>query len=306
MTIRVEVDPTRVGRRLDVVVAEAAGVSRARAGVLVSDGGVRVHGRAERKSYRVASGDVVEIEVPAEPHMEAPGGIDVVCEDEHLLVVSKPSGVVVHRAAGVRSGTLVDALVASGRALAARAGEDRPGIIHRLDRDVSGLLIVAKTDEAHEVLSGAMRRREVERRYLALVHGVPSADRGKIDAPIGRDPRRRTRMAVLPEGRSAVTWFTVTERFGETVLLDVRLETGRTHQIRTHLASIGHPIVGDAAYGRDPGLARRLGVRRPFLHAYRLAFDHPVTGERIDVRADLPEALEGVLKTLRDGKEATL
>jgi 23S rRNA pseudouridine1911/1915/1917 synthase len=213
--------------------------------------------------------------------------------------VNKPAGVVVHRAAGVRGGTLVDALLAGGRSLADLPGPDRPGIIHRLDRDVSGLLVVAKSDGAYEVLSGAMRRREIERRYLALVHGIPSADRGKIDAPIGRDPRHRTRMAVLPEGRASVTWFHVSERFGEASLLDVRLETGRTHQIRTHLASIGHPIVGDASYGRDRTLERRLGVRRPFLHAYRLAFDHQFSGERLDVRIDLPSELAAGLQRLR-------
>jgi 23S rRNA pseudouridine1911/1915/1917 synthase len=225
--------------------------------------------------------------------------VDVVYEDEHVLVVSKPSGVVVHRAPGTRAGTLVDALVASGRPLAARAGPDRPGIVHRLDRDVSGLLVVAKTDEAHAALVQAMRKREIERGYVALVHGTPHADRGKIDAPVGRHPKHRTRMAVLPEGRSAVTWFTVSERFAEVSLLDVRLETGRTHQIRTHLASIGHPVVGDMAYGRDPSLARRLDLHRPFLHARRLAFAHPVTGEPIELESELPVDLVGVLERLR-------
>jgi 23S rRNA pseudouridine1911/1915/1917 synthase len=299
MTGRLEVDELSAGRRLDVVVAAAAGVSRSRAGDLVDSGGVRVDGRAQRKSYRVAAGEIVEIEEAAEPEVPAPGPVDVAYEDDDLLVVSKPSGIVVHRAAGVRGGTLVDALVASGRPLAPRAGSDRPGIVHRLDRDVSGLLVVAKTDAAHEGLARAMRRREIERSYLALVHGRPSADRGKIDAPIGRHPRHRTRMAVLPEGRSSVTWFAAVERFPQATLLDVRLETGRTHQIRTHLESIGHAIVGDSAYGRDPVLARSLGLRRPFLHAYRLAFDHPLTGRRIDVQSRLPSELEDVLQRLR-------
>lgn len=300
MTTRVEVSADRAGHRLDVVVADAAGVSRTRAGDLVDAGAVRVDGRAQRKSYRLASGEVVEISEPAVAAVPAPEAeIDVAYEDDDLLVVSKPSGLVVHRAAGVRGGTLVDALIASGRPLAVRAGEDRPGIVHRLDRDVSGLLVVAKTDEAHEALAGAMRRREIERSYIALVHGTPSVDRGKIDAPIGRNPRHRTRMAVLPEGRSSVTWFAVTERFADLSVLDVRLETGRTHQIRTHLASIGHPIVGDRAYGRDPAAAKKLGLRRPFLHAYRLAFDHPLTGRRIDVQSRLPADLEGALERVR-------
>jgi 23S rRNA pseudouridine1911/1915/1917 synthase len=299
MSVRVEVSADGAGRRLDVVVADTAGLSRTQAGELVESGNVRVDGRRQRKSYRLAAGEVVEIEERADPPVPAPGPVDVAYEDDDLLVVSKASGVVVHRAAGVRGGTLVDALVASGRLLAGRAGPDRPGIVHRLDRDVSGLLVVAKTDDAHEGLARAMRRREIERSYTALVHGRPSADRGKIDAPIGRHPRHRTRMAVLPEGRSSVTWFSVVEPFEETTLLDVRLETGRTHQIRTHFASIGHPIVGDAAYGRDPSVARSLGLRRPFLHAYRLAFDHPLTGRRIDVQSRLPAELEEVLKRLR-------
>ncbi|MGH2758892.1 MAG: RluA family pseudouridine synthase, partial [Actinomycetota bacterium] len=277
MTVRYEVLATLAGTRQDVVVAEAAGVSRARAGELIGAGRVRIGGRIERKSYRVAAGDVLEIDVAADEAQPIvpPEGVVVVYEDADLLVVHKPAGVVVHRAAGVRGGTLVDALLSTGRRLAALPGQDRPGILHRLDRDVSGLLVVAKNDAAYEALTDAMRRREIERRYLALVHGVPSADRGKIDAPIGRDPKHRTRMAVLPDGRSSVTWFQARERFGGSALLEVKLETGRTHQIRTHLASIGHPIVGDAAYGRDRTLDRRLGLGRPFLHAFRLSFAHP-------------------------------
>ncbi len=292
-------DTDHAGRRLDAVVAEASGLSRARAGELVGAGKVRVDGRVERKSYRVTSGEVVEVDGSAEGPVTPPEGVDVVYEDEHLLVASKPSGVVVHRAAGVRGGTLVDALAASGRPLAATAGADRPGIVHRLDKDVSGLLVVAKTDAAYDALSKAMRVRRIERQYVALVHGLPPTDRGKIDAPIGRHPRHRTRMAVRAEGRSSVTWFSVKERFVDASLLDVRLETGRTHQIRTHLASIGHPIVGDAAYGRDPSYARRLGLRRPFLHALRLTFDHPDTGVRVVVESNLPPELEQALVLLR-------
>ena len=299
MSFRVEVAEAQAGLRLDAVVAQAAGVSRTRAGELISSSGVLVDGRLEKKSYRVAAGEVVEISQPDFEHVDPPSGVDVVLEDDHLLVVSKPAGVVVHPAAGVRGGTLVDALKASGRSLAARPGADRPGIVHRLDRDVSGLLVVAKTDDAHEALARAMKNREIERVYIALVHGQPSADRGKIDAPIGRNPRHRTRMAVLPEGRSSVTWFRVSERYSDAALLEVRLETGRTHQIRTHLASIGHPIVGDEAYGRDPSLARSLGLDRPFLHAYRLSFDHPITNERLDVRSELPEQLRDALDRLR-------
>jgi 23S rRNA pseudouridine1911/1915/1917 synthase len=214
------------------------------------------------------------------------------------MVVSKPSGVVVHTARGVHDGTLVDALLAQGKDLAPRGGEGRPGIVHRLDRDVSGLLIVAKTDEAHERLVDQMKRREIERRYLALVFGRPPSDTGKIDAPVGRDPKHRTRMAVVPEGKPAVTWFSVERGFDGFTLLDVKLETGRTHQIRIHLASIGYPIVGDPSYSRDPATAKRLGLRRPFLHAYRLTFAHPVTDAHLSFSSPLPPDLESVLEVL--------
>jgi 23S rRNA pseudouridine1911/1915/1917 synthase len=284
------------GERLDVALARVAGLSRARAGALIDAGSVRVNGGVARKSARVASSDTIDVDEAVAAEVAVPDGIEICYEDDHLLVVDKPSGVVVHAGAGVRGGTMVDALRAAGRDLAPGAGEDRPGIVHRLDRDVSGLLVVAKTDRAHEALVAAMRRRAVERRYLALVHGQPDADRGKIDAPVGRSPKHRTRMAVLPDGRPAVTWFEVRERFEDLALLDVRLETGRTHQIRTHLASIGHPIVGDAAYGRAPARARELGVRRPFLHAYRLSFAHPVTGEEITVGSELPVELATALE----------
>jgi 23S rRNA pseudouridine1911/1915/1917 synthase len=296
---RIEVAEDLAGKRLDVVVAEAIGVSRGRAGELVRSGAVSVSGQVARKSYRVVVGDVVEV---AEENSEAPpppSGVTVVYEDDDVIVVDKPSGVVVHAAPGLREGTLVDALRAAGHTLAERPGPDRPGIVHRLDRDVSGLLVVAKTDHAYAELSAAMARREIERTYVALVVGRPSVDRGKIDAPVGRDPRHPTRMATLPDGRPAVTWFHVLESFDGTSLLEVRLETGRTHQIRTHLAAIGHPIVGDATYGRDRTLATELGVSRTFLHARRLAFAHPVTGERVEIESDLPAELTGVLSKLR-------
>jgi 23S rRNA pseudouridine1911/1915/1917 synthase len=221
-----------------------------------------------------------------------------VYEDDDLLVVDKPAGVVVHAAPGVREGTLVDALAARGHELAARGGAERRGIVHRLDKDVSGLLIVAKTDAAHERLAAAMKAHAIERRYAALVAGAPASDRGKIDAPIARDPKHRTRMAVVPGGRPAVTWFTVLERFEGCALLDVKLETGRTHQIRTHLASIRHPILGDATYGRDPSLARSLGLARPFLHAHRLAFAHPRTGRPLEFESPIPGELAAVLQRL--------
>jgi 23S rRNA pseudouridine1911/1915/1917 synthase len=301
MTEPIVVPPEGAGERLDVFIARDQAISRAKAGSLINAGAVAVNGQTARKALRLSAGDRVTVEtVLARESAPAPEGVVVVHEDDHLMIVFKPAGVVVHAAAGVRDGTLVDALRAQGKELAARAGEDRPGIVHRLDRDVSGLLIVAKTDEAHEALVGAMSQRAVDRRYRALVHGVPSVDRGKIDAPVGRHPRHRARMAVVPEGRPAVTWFDVTRRFSDVSLLEVRLETGRTHQIRTHLASIGHPVVGDEVYGRDPARARALGLDRPFLHAFRLAFDHPVTGDALMFERELPDELTAAMSRLDD------
>jgi 23S rRNA pseudouridine1911/1915/1917 synthase len=223
----------------------------------------------------------------------------IVFEDDDVIVVDKPSGVVVHPAGGVREPTLVDAIAASGRPLAARAGVDRPGVVHRLDRDVSGLLLVAKTDSAHERLVADLAARDVHRTYLALVAGVPQVDEGKIEAPVGRHPRHRTRMTVLADGKPSVTWFRVLETFGDVALLELRLETGRTHQIRTHLASIGHPILGDAAYGVDPRSAAALGALRPLLHAVGLSLRHPISGAPLEFSSPLPEDLSACLDLLR-------
>lgn len=286
--LRIEIGDDQDGSRLDAVVAKASGSSRSAATELVSAGAVTVDGRVEPKSYRVAAGEIVEVSARLPERVDPPALPPIVYEDENLLVLDKPAGMVVHPAPGLKEGTLVDALRASGRPLAARAGADRPGIVHRLDRDVSGLLVVAKTDAAHEALVRAIAERRMRREYLALVAGDPAVDTGKVDAPIGRHPRQRSRMAVIPDGKPAVTWFAVRERFGETALLEVRLETGRTHQIRVHLASIGHPVVGDATYGRHPGLARDLGLTRPFLHAFRLSVPHPADGAELALSSPLP------------------
>jgi 23S rRNA pseudouridine1911/1915/1917 synthase len=282
------------GTRLDAFVAASAGLSRSAASGLIDGGSLTVNGTMQRKSYRVAAGDEIAVEEPDIPAPEPPTGVEVAYEDDDLLVVGKPTGVVVHSAPGLHEGTLTDALAEGGRTLAPRAGSDRPGIVHRLDREVSGLLVVAKTDQAHESLTAALARREIERVYLALVRGRVEADSGKIEAPIGRHPRHRTKMTVLPEGRPSVTWFKVLERMEDLTLMEVRLETGRTHQIRVHLASIGHPVVGDAVYGsREPGLGR------PFLHAHRLEFEHPTTGEHLSFTSELPDHLAGALEALR-------
>ncbi|MDQ3739930.1 MAG: RluA family pseudouridine synthase [Actinomycetota bacterium] len=278
------------GQRLDALLAETLG-SRSRAARLIDEGRVKVDGVVRPKRHKVAEGEEVVVDVPPEP--EAPQRVDVpfdvALEDEHLLVVDKPAGVVVHPARGHRSGTLAQAL--SGRAA---GGEDewRAGIVHRLDRDTSGLMVVAKSEEAHRRLKGMIQRREVTREYLALVLGRPPARTGTIDAPIGRDRRHRTRVSTdTDEPREAVTHFEVERLLPEATLLRVRLETGRTHQIRAHLQAIGHPVAGDPDYGG----AEAFGLRRQFLHATRLAFTHPFTEEPVDLTSPLPDDLRGAL-----------
>jgi 23S rRNA pseudouridine1911/1915/1917 synthase len=268
--------------------------SRSAAERLVEGGNVRVDGRARAKSYRLEGGEELQVELPPEPSREIEAEdveLRIAYEDEYLLVVDKPAGVVVHPGAGHSTGTLV-------HGLAGRTGggnEDRPGIVHRLDRDTSGLLVVARLDEAHERLQELVQKRELERRYLALVRGHPRSWRGRIDAPIGRDrdePTRRSLDTDLP--REAVTHFEVDGLLGAYALLNVRLETGRTHQIRVHLAAIDLPVVGDRVYGVPDKV-----LERQFLHANRLAFEHPFTGEKIDVESPLPDDLAAYLGRLR-------
>ena len=299
-TLRIEISQDDEGARLDAVLARAGGLPRSRAAELVSEGAVTVDGRVEAKAYRVGPGQVVEASITDVPEAERPPPphVPVVYEDDDLLVVDKPSGLVVHGAPGLREATLVDAL--APRPLAPRSGPERPGIVHRLDRDVSGLLVVAKTDRAHEALVSAMAARTIKRGYVAAVAGTPATDRGTIDAPVGRHTRHRTRMAVLASGKPAVTHFRVSERLGAATLLEVELETGRTHQIRTHLEAIGLPILGDEAYGADPTLARRVALARPFLHAARLRFTHPVSGSEMSLESPLPPELSRALEALRE------
>ena len=288
--IELRVPPEQAGERLDVVLAEAAG-SRSAAARLIDDGAVTVDGRVRPRRHKVAEGEVVTLTLPAEPDPIDPTSIpfEVPYEDEHLLIVDKPAGVVVHPAKGHRQGTLAQAL--TGRA-AGGEDEHRAGIVHRLDRETSGLLVVARSDEAHRRLKKQLQDREIVREYLALVLGRPPARSGTIDAPIGRDRRHRTRMSTeTDEPRAARTHFTVEQALAETTLLRVRLETGRTHQIRVHLQAIGHPVAGDPEYGG----AGAFGLERQFLHAARLAFPHPFTGEPVDVSSPLPEDLRRAL-----------
>jgi len=290
--LRLEVDAAAAGARLDQYLAGPLG-SRARAQRLIDAGCVRVDGAVVPKRHRVAAGELVEV-APAPAPAPAPAEdvpFAIAYEDDHLLVVDKPAGVVVHPAPGHPRGTLAQAL--AGRA----AGGDpqRPGIVHRLDRDTSGLLVVARSEVAHARLTEMLKARTLRREYLALVEGVPPARSGTIDAPIGRDRRVRTRMSTdTDEPREARTHFALERAWPGHALLRVALETGRTHQIRVHLRAIGHPVAGDPEYGT----AGLLGLRRQFLHATRLAFAHPLTGEPVDVRSPLPADLRAALDRL--------
>jgi 23S rRNA pseudouridine1911/1915/1917 synthase len=297
--MRLRVPPESSGTRLDRFLAELPEVgSRAVAERLVRDGGVLVDGRARSKSHRLDGGEELEFEPPAtRPSGLEPEEMDLAIpyEDEHLLVVDKPAGLVVHPAAGHHTGTLVHGLLAYD----VEGGEEseRPGIVHRLDRDTSGLLVVARSPEAHRRLEEMVRRRELTREYTALVVGRPRSWRGTIDAPIGRDRHDPLRHSLDTDSpRAAVTHFEVTELIGDHALLRVTLETGRTHQIRVHLAAIDLPVAGDPSYGRA---APELGLERQFLHAARLAFEHPFTGEPVDVTSPLPPDLDESLATLR-------
>jgi 23S rRNA pseudouridine1911/1915/1917 synthase len=261
---------------------------------------VTVDGARRSKSYRLQAGSVVEVELQerTETLEPEPVTVKIAYEDEHLVVVDKPAGITVHPGAGASVGTLAGQLLTLG----AVGGDDaeRPGIVHRLDRDTSGLLVVARTEAAYEALQTAIRRREIERRYLALVKGQPQSRTGRVDAPIGRDRRDPTRRSLnTDEPRDSVTWFEVVETMREHALLDVRLETGRTHQIRVHLTAIDLPVSGDPVYG----VKGDLGLQRQFLHAHRLRFAHPATGTDIDVESSLPEELVEALARARPASD---
>lgn len=298
------------GERLDAfLAARIEGTSRTTIKRYVEDGDVLVGGRAAKPSYKLRAGEQIEVEVPAPPPLDlTPEDIplDIIHEDEDLVVVNKPAGMVTHPAAGVRAGTLANALAFHFQHLSQHAGAFRPGIVHRLDRDTSGLIVVAKNAQAHEHLSEQFRARTIFKSYVALAHGLPERDSGRVEQPIGRDPRHRTRMAVVRAGREALSLWRVRQRLGRFTLFEVEIKTGRTHQIRVHLAWIKHPVVGDATYGggRDRNLpdnslrARIAALGRQFLHAERLSFKHPRTGETLSFNAPLPAELQEFLDSL--------
>lgn len=287
--------------------AQRAGLSRNQAATLIANGNVTVNGKREKAAYRPVTGDLIVVEVPSPPSRELTAEsipLAVVYEDEWLLVVDKPPGMVVHPAPGNWSGTLVNALLGRGSEIPGEAPPERAGIVHRLDKDTSGLLIVAKTDRAHRILGAALAARRVHRRYAVMIRGHLAQDTLSVDRPIARDPRDRKRMAIVSSGRLAKTDFIRLARFEPGDFLRAQLHTGRTHQIRVHLASIGHPVIGDDTYG-DSGSRPMFGLppRRHFLHAAWLVFTHPITGAAMDIRSPLPPDLSQALRTIAQGSE---
>ena len=299
--VRVRVSQNEAGRRIDQFLAENEPFSRSQIQQWIKDGLVNVNGRMVKANYKVKANDHILLQIP--PPKEAdirpePMELDITYEDDDLLVVNKPRGLVVHPAPGHYSGTLVNGLLAHCRDLSGINGVLRPGIIHRIDKDTSGLLMVAKNDLAHLSLAEQLRNHTVTRKYAAIVCGSLAHDQGTINAPIGRHPNNRQEMDVIAGGKEAVTHFTVLERFAEHTFVQLQLETGRTHQIRVHMKYIGHPLLGDPKYGPH----RRLTlIDGQALHAKSLAFDHPRSGQRMDFDSPLPQDMQQILDRLRQG-----
>ena len=303
------VPDSAAGLRADRYVADASGLSRAFVQKLIGEGRLTQDGRPLRANAGVAAGATLVLDVPevvAPPVAGESLPLSVLYEDDDLLIVDKPHGMVTHPSAGHQAGTLVNALLgrAEGSEYGGIAGGARPGIVHRLDRDTSGLLMVARHDRAQAALMEALKARRVKKTYLALVGGSVAATVGRVEAPIGRDPRNRLRMAVVPDGRAATTGYRVRERYRDWTLLEVDLVTGRTHQIRVHLAAIGHAVAGDPLYATGDARRGPEGLGRLFLHSWRLELAAPSDGHLIRVTAPLPPELEGVLARLRDAERA--
>lgn len=297
------------GERVDAALARLLGISRTRAAELAAGGGVLVEGRAVAKSDRLAAGawlsiDMTPLEAPAPvlPPEPVPG-MRIVHEDDDVVVVDKPVGVAAHPSPGWTGPTVVGALAASGYRVATSGAAERQGVVHRLDVGTSGLMVVAKSERAYTLLKRAFKERTVEKVYHAVVQGHPEPTTGTIDAPIGRHPTADYKFAVVADGKHSVTHYEVLEMVPTASLVEVHLETGRTHQIRVHMAAVRHPCVGDLTYGADPVLAARLGLTRQWLHAVRLGFDHPSTGEWLEVTSEYPADLAGAWAILRDGAD---
>ena len=288
------------GLRFDAALSRLLGLSRTAAAEIIAGGGATLDGRPAGKSDRVLAGSVLDVELPStEPPPAAPPqvvpGLRVVHEDDDVVVVDKPVGVAAHPSPGWDGPTVVGGLAAAGHRVSTSGADERRGIVHRLDVGTSGLMVVAKSEHAYSVLKDAFRTRTVDKRYHALVQGHPDPLVGTVDAPIDRHPTADHRMAVVTGGRDSVTHYETIEAFRSATLLDIRLETGRTHQIRVHMAALRHPCVGDLTYGADPVLAARLGLTRQWLHAVRLGFDHPADGRYVSFETGYPDDLRTAL-----------
>ncbi|ABF33759.1 TPA: RluA family pseudouridine synthase [Streptococcus pyogenes] len=293
-----EINVITSGQRLDKALADLSPLSRGQANDQIKQGLVLVNDQQKKAKYTVQAGDVICFELPKEEVLEYQAQnipLDIIYEDDALAIINKPQGMVVHPSAGHPSGTMVNALMYHIKDLSSINGVVRPGIVHRIDKDTSGLLMVAKTDAAHQALAEELKAKKSLRKYLAIVHGNLPNDRGMIEAPIGRSEKDRKKQAVTAKGKEAVTRFTVLERFGDYSLVELQLETGRTHQIRVHMAYIGHPVAGDPLYGPR----KTLSGHGQFLHAKTLGLTHPMTGKEMIFTVEAPEIFQKVLKLLR-------
>ncbi|WP_455445167.1 RluA family pseudouridine synthase [Streptococcus salivarius] len=294
-----EVIIKEAGNRLDKALADLTELSRSQANEAIKAGTVLVNGKSAKAKYAVKEDDVITYELPEEEVLEYKAEdipLDIIYEDSDVAVVNKPQGMVVHPSAGHTSGTLVNALMYHVKDLSSINGVVRPGIVHRIDKDTSGLLMIAKNDKAHNALATELKDKKSLRKYVAIVHGNLPNDRGVIEAPIGRSDKDRKKQAVTAKGKPAVTRFTVLERFGNYTLVELQLETGRTHQIRVHMAYIGHPVAGDPLYGPR----KTLKGHGQFLHAKTLGFTHPTTGELVEFTAEEPVIFKETLEKLRE------
>lgn len=294
------------GQRADAAVARLTGRSRTVVGKLLQAGEVEVDGRALAKSEKVAAGATVTVLLPAEVDLadvtpEVVAGFDVVHCDDDIVVVDKPAGVAAHPSPGWKGPTVVSALAGVGVSVSTSGAAERQGIVHRLDVGTSGLMVVARTERAYTALKRAFKQRTVEKVYHTVIQGLPDPLEGTIDAPIGRHPGHEWRFAVVDDGRDSVTHYETLEAFGRATLVEVHLETGRTHQIRVHFSALHHPCCGDLTYGADPALSAGLGLTRQWLHARRLGFEHPGTGQQVSFESPYPQDLDYALDALRDG-----
>ncbi len=293
------------GERVDAAIARMFGLSRTRAAALVSEGYVTVDGQPPAKSDRVEAGAMLDVDIPAavDPVAVVPEmveGIKIVHDDDAIVVIDKPVGVAVHPSPGWNGPTVVGHLVAAGFRISTSGAAERQGIVQRLDVGTSGVMVIAKSEHGYSVLKNAFRHRTVDKVYHALVQGHPDPLQGTVDAPIGRHPKHDYKFAVMADGKASVTHYETLEAHRFASLLEVHLETGRTHQIRVHMAALKHPCVGDITYGADPTLATRVGLTRQWLHAVRLGFEHPDSGEWVEYESDYPADLQHALDTLRD------